>query len=255
MKQITMFSWGYYGWGNATTQLVKAVDAAEISRGFEPPIFVDIRIHRTVRAKGFQGNNFEKLLGSNRYRWMKSLGNKSVQTRTGKGIQIAKPSAAEELLDFAIESAVNNHRILFFCSCPWPIACHRTKVARLVLKATMKRAVPLEIVEWPGGKPVSIELEVNPEFFSAVRRGRMTIPLMGNISLGQVACLPLGSIATLYSGHEKLHRIVGPAIWQKKQWILPVLGFFDDPDIGLSDYKKKADELRRGCGLLPISSR
>jgi hypothetical protein len=39
------------------------VDAVETSRGFEPPIFVDIRIRRTVRAKGFVGSAFAKLLG------------------------------------------------------------------------------------------------------------------------------------------------------------------------------------------------
>jgi hypothetical protein len=51
----TIFTWGYYGWGNATPQLVESVDAVETSRGFEPPIFVDIRIRRNVRAKGFVG--------------------------------------------------------------------------------------------------------------------------------------------------------------------------------------------------------
>lgn len=49
----TIFTWGYYGWGNHTPQLLDAVDAVETSRGFEPPMFVDIRIRRTVRAKGF----------------------------------------------------------------------------------------------------------------------------------------------------------------------------------------------------------
>jgi hypothetical protein len=42
MNTTTIFSWGYYGWGNATPQLIEAVDAVETSRGFEPPIFVDI---------------------------------------------------------------------------------------------------------------------------------------------------------------------------------------------------------------------
>jgi hypothetical protein len=41
MTTTTIFTWGYYGWGNATPQLVEAVDAVETSRGFEPPIFVD----------------------------------------------------------------------------------------------------------------------------------------------------------------------------------------------------------------------
>ena len=62
----TIFTWGYYGWGNATKQLVEVVDAVEQDRGFRPPVFVDIRIRRTVWAKGFQGNAFEKLLGPER---------------------------------------------------------------------------------------------------------------------------------------------------------------------------------------------
>ena len=35
-KPTTIFTWGYYGWGNATLSLIKAVDAVEASRGFEP---------------------------------------------------------------------------------------------------------------------------------------------------------------------------------------------------------------------------
>jgi hypothetical protein len=49
--RTTLFTWGYYGWGNHTPQLVEAVDAVETSRGFEPPIFVDIRIRRTLDAE------------------------------------------------------------------------------------------------------------------------------------------------------------------------------------------------------------
>src|SRR4051812_10948490 len=144
MGKTTIFSFGYYGWGNHTPQLVEAVDAVERSRGFEPPLFVDIRIRRSVRAAGFTGPAFEKLLGQDRHRWMKSLGNKFIETRTGPNIQIADPTAADELLDLAVESAKRQQRILFFCSCQWPrcdgkIHCHRATVAELVLKAARKR--------------------------------------------------------------------------------------------------------------------
>jgi hypothetical protein len=138
MTKTTIFTWGYYGWGNHAPQLVEAVDAVEASLDFEPPIFVDIRIRRNVRARGFVGKAFEKLLGPGRHCWMKSLGNKFVQTRTGPFIQIAQPSAADELLDLALDSAGYRQRVLFFCGCQWPmcdgeIACHRTTVAGLVL--------------------------------------------------------------------------------------------------------------------------
>lgn len=148
---MTLFTWGYYGWGNHTPHLVKAVDAVETSRGFQPPIFVDIRIRRSVRAAGFTGPAFERLLGKDRHLWMKSLGNEFILTRTGPPIHIADPAAADELLDLALESARHQQRLLFFCSCQWPkchgmVACHRTTVAGLVLKAAKKRGVKIEIV-------------------------------------------------------------------------------------------------------------
>jgi len=121
MNNTTIFTWGYYGWGSCTPQLVEAVDAVETSRGFQPPLFVDIRIRRNVRAKGFVGSAFEKLLGPSRHRWMKSLGNKFIQTRTGPDIQIAEPSAADDLLNLAVESARHKQRVLFFCGCQWPM--------------------------------------------------------------------------------------------------------------------------------------
>ena len=139
----TLFTWGYYGWGNCTPQLVEAVDTVETSRGFEPPIFVDIRVRRNVRAKGFVGNAFEKLLGPSRHRWMKSLGNKFIQTRTGPDIQIADPSTADELLDLALESAGANNVFFSFavasgqCAMarslaiepPWPGWCGKRRAA------------------------------------------------------------------------------------------------------------------------------
>lgn len=251
---IQIFTWGYYGWGNHSLQLVKAVDAVETSRGFEPPIFVDVRIRRSVRAAGFTGPAFEKLLGEDRHRWMKSLGNKFIETRTGPPIQIAEPKAADELLDLAIESAENKQRLLFFCSCRWPrcdgkINCHRATVAGLVLKAAKKRGTHVEVVEWPGGNPKRINLDVTAKDFAAIRNGRMTVPLGKRVDLAEVAGLPWGSIATLHSDGEKLYQIVGPAISQKSGWVLPVVPSFCDPSTGLSECKQEAASLRKEWGL------
>jgi hypothetical protein len=256
MTKTTIFTWGYYGWGNHTPQLVEAVDTVERSRGFEPPLFVDIRIRRTVRAKGFQGNAFEKLLGQDRHRWMQSLGNEFIQTRTGPNIQIADPAAAHDLLDLAVDQARCKQRLLFFCSCQWPryegnVACHRTTVAELVLKAAKKRGVPVEIVEWPGGELKQIDLDVTPQIFAAVSKGRVTVPLGNGQDLAKIAGLPWCSIATLRSKGDKLHRIVGPAISQKDGWALPVLAYFPDPATSLSVYKMESMKLRRGLGLEP----
>ena len=251
MGRMTIFSWGYYIWGNATPQLVDAVDAVETSRGFEPPIFVDIRIRRNVRAKGFVGNAFEKLMGPSRHRWMKSLGNKFIQSRTGAFIQIAEPSAADTLLDLALESAKNKQRLLFFCSCQWPmcdgeIACHRTTVSELVLQAAQRRGESVEIVEWPGGEPRQLDLNVTPEVFASIRKGRMTVPLGKQPDLAVVGSLPWGSIATVHSAADKLYRIVGPAIWQTDKWCLPV---FPTDAEGLAGCETEAAKVRRSLGL------
>jgi hypothetical protein len=242
LKATTIFTWGYYGWGNHTAQLIEAVDAVETSRGFEPPIFVDIRIRRTVRAEGFKGANFEKLLGPSRHRWMKSLGNKRILSNRA-GVEIADPTAANKLLDLALDSATHKQRLLFFCSCQWPkfdgeLTCHRTTVAGLVLKAAKKRGAVIEIVEWPGGEPKHISQDVTPEIFAAVRRGRKTVPLGKQPKLTEFAGLPWCSVVTLKSDAENLHRVVGPAIRQPDQWVLPVLSNSLDESATIADYQR-----------------
>jgi hypothetical protein len=60
---ITLFKWGYEGWGNATELLVRTTNEIERARGYAAPLFVDIRFSRSARAKGFSGGAFEKLVG------------------------------------------------------------------------------------------------------------------------------------------------------------------------------------------------
>ena len=79
MPGLTLFSSGYYGWSTATKQLIKTFNAVEAVRGFHPPLFVDIRFGRSVRAPGFRQKVFEKQIGQANYRWMKPLGNKAMK--------------------------------------------------------------------------------------------------------------------------------------------------------------------------------
>jgi hypothetical protein len=255
----TLFSWGYHGWGNHTKELVKAVDAVETGRGFQPPFFVDIRYSRSVRAAGFRGPAFETLLGEERYLWMKSLGNKAIVTGRGPDIQIAEPEAAEKLLNLALKLSRHKQRLIFFCGCAWPkwdgeIYCHRTEVVNLVLKAATKRGIHIKIVEWPGGEPKRITLDLRPEHFTAVKRGRKTIPLVRKFDLAELAGLPWCSLATLRSDDETLHRIVGPAVHQTGGWVLPVLGPADDPTAGLKECGEEASKMRNGRGLEAVLS-
>lgn len=62
MTSLTVFIWGYDGWGASTRQLKAAVDTVEASRGYEPPYFVDLRISRSVRVEGFKEAAFVKVV-------------------------------------------------------------------------------------------------------------------------------------------------------------------------------------------------
>jgi hypothetical protein len=99
-KPIVLFSFGYWGCGSATKELVAAVSSAEAQRGFAPPLWVDIRLQRSVRAAGFRDRAFERLLGAN-YQWLPSLGNMSVADG-GSRIRIQEPAAANDLLDLGV---------------------------------------------------------------------------------------------------------------------------------------------------------
>lgn len=103
-KMLTLFTWGYWGWGTSTRELAWAVDAAEKKSGFEPPIFVDVRLRRSVCAPGFSGNAFAHVVGASRYQWMPRLGNRRIALGES-GVQIDDPSAARDLMQLAIECA------------------------------------------------------------------------------------------------------------------------------------------------------
>jgi hypothetical protein len=136
-----LFSWGYWGWGTATSRFVDAADTVEAARGFTPPLFVDIRISRSVRAPGFRERVFEQTVGEKRYRWMKELGNKRIETHSGPSVQIVERSAASDLLDLSLDASKRNQRVIFFCACPkpGPTRCHRTTVAKLVHEEAYNR--------------------------------------------------------------------------------------------------------------------
>src|SRR5438045_3133035 len=70
MRRLTAFTWGYWGWGSHTKEFVRMVDAIERDRGWQPPLFVDIRFSRSVRAVGFRQDLFERVTGQHRYKWM-----------------------------------------------------------------------------------------------------------------------------------------------------------------------------------------
>ncbi|MDO8433307.1 MAG: hypothetical protein Q7S58_12945, partial [Candidatus Binatus sp.] len=177
---ITLFSWGYWGWGSATEQLAEAFDKAEKSREFRPPLFVDARLRRQGRAKGFVGNAFRDLVGPARYRWMQDLGNLAIAT--GRGcVQIKNPAAVAELVDLALHAADERRRVIFYCACEFPsldgaLACHRHTIADLLLAHAEKIGRSISVVEWPGNAPTETRISVDKKMFSAIMRGRMSVP-------------------------------------------------------------------------------
>jgi hypothetical protein len=254
MTVTRIFSFGYYGWGNHTSQLVQLVDGVEQQRGFKPPVFVDIRIRRSVRAQGFNGPAFERLLGPERHRWMRSLGNLHILSRTGPPIQIAEPTAANDLLDLALELHRRRRRVLFFCGCQWPrldgeIHCHRCTVALLIRDAAERRGQPVEIVEWPGGEPIALALDVAPQQLRAAR-SRTSIPVGPAPDLGHLGGIPWASRVELRADDLALVRLVGPASRQGGAWSLPILGSLDDSPT----WQSQSAALRRVFGLEPVTT-
>jgi hypothetical protein len=250
MSALTLLSFGYWGWGNAPAELVRSIDAAEAERGFAPPLFVDTRFSRSVRARGFDGASFERVVGTSRYRWMRALGN--VAIRHGGPMRIEDPAAAGTLLDLALESARASRRLVFFCACErpgvegQPGCCHRTLVAGLTLEAARRRDLPVDIVEWPGGEPTvrSVEIPLSRDDFDKVRRGAASVPIGDAMRLGQAAALPWYSAVAVRPVDEpqppSWRWLAGPARYRQGRWCLAVL---DHVDAGPVDARRA--EIRR----------
>ena len=228
MDPVTIFSWGYWGWGNSTQKFVHSADAVEAARGFAPPVFVDVRISRSVRAKGFNGDSFRTLIGDARYRHLPSLGNLAVLGHAGPLVQIKDPSQAPGLLDLALQLANKGQRVIFFCSCEFPFqegqarACHRVTVARLLLESAQNHQRPIEVVEWPGGAPRLEELHLSENAAHKLLAGGGSVPLEEDGDLEAFRSMAWGSVVRIHSHSGEFCVAVGPARYRPSGWFLPV---------------------------------
>jgi hypothetical protein len=239
---ITVFTWGYWGWGNAVPRFLEAAASAEAARGFDPPAFADVRLSRSVRAPGFRGGALGTFVGADRYRWFEGLGNSKIATHE-VGVQIANPGDASLLLDYVVMQAASKRRVLFFCACPvnQPEPCHRHEVATLLLHSARARDLDLTVVEWPGGDPENRELRLRADKVKGA--GRTTVPLGKRLPQDGFATFPWGSIVRVRLGNEVYEIVTGPAIF-KTEWVLPVLDVArpDDPPGG--SLTERARDLR-----------
>lgn len=249
---LTAFSWGYAGWGNAIPQLVQSFDAAEQSRGFGPPVFVDIRARRNVRAKGFRGDAFEEFLASGRYRWMKGLGNEAVRTGRGR-MRLVQPQQAAELLDLVQSKAREKVRVIFFCSCGSPDCartCHRRLARTTLLAASRRRGVGLRIEEWPGGEPSARprRVEVPAKAIDSVLRGGTSVHVSASIALEHSA-LAHGQVVDFTDGER--HQLVacGAPVCRAGRWAFPIFA----PPVRAMDsaeeLNRESRRLRRELGI------
>ncbi len=119
-------------------------------------------------------------------------------------------------------------------------------VASLLLKAARRRGKRLEIVEWPGGKPQSIDLKVSDPVMKAVIRGATYVPVAPvTTRVPELAGLSWGSRVRLYSGTDRRVIVSGPAYVRKGRWALEVIEEF-----GGKAAKTRAD--RRAQQLLKV---
>jgi hypothetical protein len=254
----TLFSWGYWGWGNATERLIEAIDAAEKVRGFFPPLFVDIRLRRQGRAKGFVGSAFCDLLGESRYRWMQDLGNAEIATGTG-GITIKRPAAVADLLDLALEEANRRRRTIFYCACEFLWVgekrwCHRDQITELLLVHAQRIGRSVLVVEWPGGQPAEAHLTVDRKLFSALMHSRKSVPI-DDRQLQEFTGLPWGSLLTLQCENDGGTGVlaVGPARFAASKtnngfWYLPVIEPVN-PELSKDSLRLRAGQWRKARGL------
>jgi hypothetical protein len=228
-ESITLFSFGYWGWGTSTKHLIEAFDALERSRGFNPPILVDVRISRSVRAPGFNNRALENLVGADRYVHMPQLGNRAVIENTGEAVTIANPEAAGSLLDLAISAHTKSRRIVFFCACRYQMQdgkpfCHRYDVGSLLLKQSRKRNRLIIVTEWPDTEPQILRLTPPSEVLKKLRRGMKSVPLPRDIPLDRIASIAWGSVVHCLGDGESFNARVDRAKWSTNGWYVPVLG-------------------------------
>lgn len=251
MRGLTAFSWGYWGWGTHTADFVRAVDAIERRRGMRPPIFADIRYSRSVRAPGFRDNALAEIVGEGRYRWLRKLGNANIKNKNARVAKVADPSGVEDLRQLVVEAHKQKRRVIFFCACESACNCHRAIVARLLRKNASRTRMPIRVIEWPGGEPETLKLEVSSKVIKSVLRNanRMSLADASARMQEKLKSLPWCSGVELRSNDVVFGIVSGPAHLAANGWYLPVIGpDFSGGALSVRELKSSAAQWRTSLG-------
>jgi hypothetical protein len=89
--ETTSIYLGYYGWGNAAKDSVRAVDGFERRRGFRRAACVDLRVSRSFRAAAFRDTRLSRLSGGRDIGACGNWGIGGSWEAEGALIQIAEP--------------------------------------------------------------------------------------------------------------------------------------------------------------------
>lgn len=129
-----------------------------------------------------------------------------------EGIEIINPASATDLLSRTVENP--KRRVIFFCACTHFAFGHRKKVGDLVLRHAKERGERVEIVEWPGGEPGTLTIDVSPGTLRKIERGdtKGTAVPWSLTQLDAVA-LPWGTIATMRAGTSQSNVLLGPVMF------------------------------------------
>lgn len=185
---------------------------------------------------------------------MSSLGNKRIASKSKSGIQIAKPEAAKDLLNLAVEAAEQSRRVIFFCSCVSPktagkVSCHRWPVGSLLLQEAQRRKMRLKVIEWPGGDPEHFEFRVSPKVFDVLQKGAVSLSLGTRASRPVFGGMAWYSPVTIHSKKGSLRVLSGPAEYSRGGWQMPFWEIFTSPTTPISICKQEAGRIRDSFGL------
>lgn len=252
---VTIFSFGYHGWGTQTRRLINLVDDSEKESGFRPPLWVDARDNRSVRAPGFRDHEYRKALGHDRYEWMQGLGNKNVSN--DRPAELNDPSAIGMLLDRALEESSEKRRVIFFCSCQLPdwkgASCHRFRlISPLLVRHAKKLGKKISVIEWPGGNPRTIRIGGNSRILALLKAERSSLPMRA-LRVAVPRNLPYGSIVEFQFPDQTVPILTGLAFF-RKEWLLPWYEIPFRPNLSKSYLQKKSSQLRKRNHLQGFAS-